>query len=204
MWFSKCFKLSKRQYEEARKEDKEESKWIIHPEEEWKRITSRLEEIRTEYRMNEVLERLNLYWPTDLFLSSGISNKDETWYYLRVKDIINYVGDGWCHDFKKVEYVYHTSDSIISSYEDGYRFEKLENGDLLVKKTIKIKSSKNKDIEELRVKRYDCGEWSVRTITTTYSKKLLSDAEIQEVNQANLRFCIPYEAMYQMRELEFK
>lgn len=190
LWFSKRPKLTKEQYEKARAYDS----FKTYSKETWLKMLNDIEYIKRNMDMRDRWER-GVYWCYDYnwgTSASSVEDKDESWFYNRILSLLEAIGDGWGSGYDSYEYVYRTDDLIISSKDENFKVEELDNGDLLVKETHETFASDGKTISETRVKRYDCGTWKKKTIVTKYKKQLIEDSEYDKLGAARI-YCKNYE-----------
>jgi hypothetical protein len=190
MWFSKCFKLSKRQYEEARNSDS----FKVHTKEEWQEILRSLEGIKYKYDSRDCIEK-KLWYVYNVTWYPKDEQPNETWMYFRVSNMVAYIGDGWGKDYEREEILYDIPSKTISSFDDDYSVNELENGDLLAKHSTPRMKMKTKKITETTYKRYDCGRWSKRSIITKYKKQLIDDEDYVVLKIAE-KYCEDFEKEY--------
>ena len=191
MWFSKHFKLSKKQYEEARKADE----FKLYSKEMWWNMIDSLQDIRHKFWINDYAQReeFPIYIPSK-WLYHELEDKNESFFYFRLKNLIESIGDGWGRDYIRTETVYITNTFIISNASDHHEFIELDNGDLLVKEKIVTKLSDNKKITEIDTKRYKAGKWRKKIIESTYDKQLVDENDYATLDLAK-DYCIKYEAL---------
>ena len=186
MWFKK----SPKKVKETKKEE-----FKLYPKEMWWNMIDSLQDIRHRFWINDCAQReeFPIYIPSKWFYHE-LEDKNESFFYFRLKNLIESIGDGWGRDYIRTETVYITNTFIISNASDHHEFIELDNGDLLVKERIVTKLSDNKKITEIDTKRYKAGKWRKKIIESTYDKQLLDENDYATLDLAK-DYCIKYEAL---------
>jgi len=191
-WFSKNLKVSKKQYDDARKSDD----FKVFSRESWDDAVKIIEEIYRQYTHAVCVETksLNYAWGRFIYTFNGFSNEwNEYQYFRKVKSYLDLIDGGWYFG-KTTETVYITNDLKESNLNDNFTFKELDNGDLLVTEQHITKKSIGKTIEEIRNKRYTCGSWKKKIITIDYKKNLLQNHELLQL-QLIEGMCDDYEIL---------
>ena len=180
MWFSKCFKLSKKQYEEARNEDKKD-----YPSSYWNQLYCYLQPVKCYAK--EIKTKFG-YFPLDY--TSFNYGDDEYGCYRKIKDILLEIGDGWLEIDNEQTY-YNFGDKEIKANNEKYNFTELENGDLVVWHTVKEKSS-GITAEYTHTERYNPGRWTKIVTTSPCKVSLIPSGYDKWVDEARMA-CKLYE-----------
>lgn len=189
MWFSKHSKLSKKQYEEAREADE----FKIMSRDDWKKLLYEVKDIYSKYQRQDTYEKCSFYYQSCNWYPKD-ENGEESWYYQRIKNMLEFIGDGWGKGYIRTETVYITDNFVISDASGHHTFTELENGDLLVQTKIVTKKSDSRTITEIDGQRYDCGKWRKKVIESEYKKQLIDDSDYDILGFARF-FCRNYEYM---------
>ena len=189
MWFFP--KIFKKEYEETRESDN----FKVHTKKEWQEILGFLEGIKYKYDARDCIEKKLWYVYSSGTWCPKDEQPNETWLYFRVSNMVAYIGDGWGKGYEREEILYDIPSKTISSFDDDYSVNELENGDLLVKHFTPRMKMKSKKITETTYMRYDCGHWSKRSIITKYKKQLIDDEDYVVLKIAE-KYCEDFEKEY--------
>lgn len=181
MWFTKCFKLSKKQYEEARNEDKENCVPSY-----WNKLYSYLQPVKCYAK--EIKAKFG--YLTFNYESMFHYGDDEYECYRKIKDILMEIGDGWLEIDNEQTY-YAFDDKEIKSTDTQYDFTELENGDLVVWRTVKDETDE-KTTEYTYTERYKPRNWSKVVTISTCKVSLIPDGYQKWVEEARMA-CKLYE-----------
>ena len=191
-WFSKNFKVSKKDYYDAIKSDN----FKVFTRESWDDMVKTIKEIYRHYTQAVCVETKSLHcaWDGLIYTFNGFSHEwNEYQYFRKVKSYLDLIDGGWYFG-KTVETVYITNDLKESNLNDNFTFKELDNGDLIVTEKHITKKSIGKTIEEIRNKRYTCGSWKKKIITREYKKNLLQDNDLLQL-QLIESMCDDYEIL---------